>query len=323
MKWLGNAGWVALVTATLGYAAAALAAERIDATSSEYKSHHIKSLEDKGRSTLSERWKEAKLQASLPGGFAHTAPNILEGADRLGRAFDVLTRSGRALKVVQLGDSHVAAGTYPAAVRTTLEKAWGSAAGDSIPAPLRFNYLARNGATAEGFITPERAEQIAEMAPDLIIVSFGTNECHGMGYDPQAHRRQLETVYDRLTRACPEAVIMLTTPPGDYLSRSTTQPVRRGARTQRRRVSVRGANPMTAKCAEVIRTFGREKGLAVWDLNAIAGGESSASNWVAARLMRPDRIHFTPEGYRLHGCLLGEAILSAYNSYLTATTAQN
>ncbi len=323
MKWLGNAGWVALVTATLGYAAAALAAERIDATSSEYKSHHIKSLEDKGRSTLSERWKEAKLQASLPGGFAHTAPNILEGADRLGRAFDVLTRSGRALKVVQLGDSHVAAGTYPAAVRTTLEKAWGSAAGDSISAPLRFNYLARNGATAEGFITPERAEQIAEMAPDLIIVSFGTNECHGMGYNPQAHRRQLEIVYDRLTRACPEAVIMLTTPPGDYLSRTTTQPVRRGARTQRRRVSVRGANPMTAKCAEVIRTFGREKGLAVWDLNAIAGGDSSASNWVAARLMRPDRIHFTPEGYRLHGCLLGEAILSAYNSYLTAATAQN
>lgn len=323
MKWLGNAGWVALVTATLGYAAAALAAERIDATSSEYKSHHIKSLEDKGRSALSERWKEAKLQASLPGGFAHTTPNILEGADRLGRAFDVLTRSGRALKVVQLGDSHVAAGTYPAAVRTTLEKAWGSAAGDSISAGLRFNYLARNGATAEGFITPERAEQIAEMAPDLIIVSFGTNECHGMGYDPQAHRRQLETVYDRLRQACPEAVIMLTTPPGDYLSRTTTQPVRRGARTQRRRVSVRGANPMTARCAEVIRTFGSEKGLAVWDLNAIAGGDSSASNWVAARLMRPDRIHFTPEGYRLHGCLLGEAILSAYNSYLTAATAQN
>ena len=80
---------------------------------------------------------------------------------------------------------------------------------------------------------------------------------------------------------------------------------------------------MTAKCAEVIRTFGREKGLAVWDLNAIAGGDSSASNWVAARLMRPDRIHFTPEGYRLHGCLLGEAILSAYNSYLTAATAKN
>lgn len=323
MKWLGNAGWVALVTATLGYAAAALAAERIDATSSEYKSHHIKSLEDKGRSTLSKRWKEAKLQVSLPGGFAHTAPNILEGADRLGRAFDVLTRSGRALKVVQLGDSHVAGGTYPAAVRTTLEKAWGRAEGDSLSVGLRFNYLAQNGATAEGFITPQRVQQIAEMTPDLIIVSFGTNECHGMGYDPQAHRRQLETVYDRLTRACPEAVIILTTPPGDYLSRTTTQPVRRGSRIQRRRVSVRGANPMTAKCAEVIRTFGSEKGLAVWDLNAIAGGDSSASNWVEARLMRPDRIHFTPEGYRLHGCLLGEAILSAYNSYLTAATAQN
>lgn len=323
MKLIGNAGWVALFTAALGYAVSALAADRIDATSPEYKSHHIKTLEDKGRRAISERWQEAKLQASLPGGFAHTAPNILEGADRLGRVFDVLTRSGRALKVVQLGDSHVAGGTYPAAVRTTLEKVWGRAEGDSLSVGLRFNYLAQNGATAEGFITPQRAQQIAEMTPDLIIVSFGTNECHGMGYDPQAHRRQLETVYDRLTEACPEAVIMLTTPPGDYLSRTTTQAVRRGSRTHRRRTSLRGANPMTAKCAEVIRTFGSEKGLAVWNLNAIAGGDSSASNWVAAKLMRPDRIHFTPEGYRLHGNLLGEAILSAYNSYLTAPATTN
>ena len=39
--------------------------------------------------------------------------------------------------------------------------------------------------------------------------------------------------------------------------------------------------------------------------------------------MRPDRIHFTPEGYTLQGRLLGEAILSAYNQYLRNNQSTN
>lgn len=50
----------------------------------------------------------------------------------------------------------------------------------------------------------------------------------------------------------------------------------------------------------------------VWNLFDICGGEQAAQrNWVAAHYMRPDRIHFQPNGYALHGKLLGEAIAKA------------
>ena len=60
--------------------------------------------------------------------------------------------------------------------------------------------------------------------------------------------------------------------------------------------------------AAELESFGTAHGLAVWDLNSIAGGKAAVTNWQGAGMMRPDRIHFTPAGYQLHGKMLGEAI---------------
>ena len=111
---------------------------------------------------------------------------------------------------------------------------------------------------------------------------------------------------------------MMTTPPGDYLTTRSVKYVRRGSGRKRRKVtrSVSRVNPMSVRCAAELESFGEEHGLPVWDLNTIAGGDDAQHNWKSASLMRPDRIHFTPEGYTLQGRLLGEAILSAYNQYL-------
>ena len=161
-------------------------------------------------------------------------------------------------------------------------------------------------------------EKVAQKNPDLIILSFGTNECHGMGYREAQHREQLENFYAMLKETCPDAVIMMTTPPGDYLTTRSVKYVRRGSGKKRRKVtrSVSRVNPMSVRCAAELESFGEEHGLPVWDLNTIAGGDDAQRNWKSASLMRPDRIHFTPEGYTLQGRLLGEAILSAYNQYL-------
>lgn len=160
--------------------------------------------------------------------------------------------------------------------------------------------------------------QIADSRPDLVILSFGTNECHGMGYREEQHREQLEDFYGMLSEACPDAVIMMTTPPGDYLTTRSVRYVRnkRGRRSRKVVRSTSRVNPMSTRCASELENFGRQHGLAVWNLNEIAGGPVAVRNWTSARLMRPDRIHFTPEGYRLHGQLLGEAILEAYNGYI-------
>ena len=53
----------------------------------------------------------------------------------------------------------------------------------------------------------------------------------------------------------------------------------------------------------------REYGAGVWDLFTIMGGNGSAQEWRDAGLMKPDRLHFTVEGYHLLGDMLYDAII--------------
>ena len=56
--------------------------------------------------------------------------------------------------------------------------------------------------------------------------------------------------------------------------------------------------------------YGKENGIAVWDLYEIAGGDGSAAKWVSNSLLSSrDHIHCTIAGYQLQGQLLAEAIL--------------
>lgn len=277
-----------------------------------------KETKDHQNKSISARWRQAELGVSLPTYFNDIKPNVVTRSAELNQVFDVLCRENRPLRVLQLGDSHVAGKSYPMAVRATLEKVWGKACSDSTQTGVDYSFIGSNGATTVRFATPAYMERVAEKNPDLIILSFGTNECHGMGYREAQHHAQLAMFYRMLKETCPHAVIMMTTPPGDYLTTRSVKYVGRG-RGRRGRKIVRSAsrvNPMSVRCAAELESFGREHNLPVWDLNTIAGGDDAQRNWTSASLMRPDRIHFTPEGYTLQGRLLGEAILAAYNQYL-------
>lgn len=323
MKTNKSIKWVVIFTFALGYIVSAWASGNVihlGGSRPEMTPIEGQGINDVHTATSlnMDRWKTASIETQLPQSFRSSRDNALTRPEALKEVFDILCRSGRALRVVQLGDSHVAGKSYPEAVKETLEQAWGNAGTDSTQTGIDFSYMGKNGATASYFATNERLEAVAGKQPDLIILSFGTNECHGMGYREEQHREQLETFYARLKEICPDAVVMLTTPPGDYLSTNSVHYVRKAGHKRRRIVHrVTRVNPMTARCASELESFGKDHGLAVWNLNAIAGGEQAVSNWYSAKLMRPDRIHYTPEGYALHGKLLGEAILAAYNNYVS------
>ena len=51
--------------------------------------------------------------------------------------------------------------------------------------------------------------------------------------------------------------------------------------------------------------------------NVVGGSLRACKNWLAAQLMRPDHVHYLPEGYTLQGELLYEAIIKAYNEYVS------
>lgn len=281
-------------------------------------SKDTKETKDNNDKAISSRWHRATVGLTLPTYFNDVKPNQINRATTLKHVFDVLCRSNRPLRILQLGDSHVAGKSYPLAVKKTLENAWGEAGGDSAQTGVDYDFIGSNGATTVRFATPEYMQKVAAKNPDLIILSFGTNECHGMGYRESLHREQLEDFYQMLSETCPDAVIMMTTPPGDYLTTKSVRYVRQSRNRKKRRIvhSVSRVNPMSVRCAAELEAFGEEHNLPVWDLNTIAGGTDAQRNWTSASLMRPDRIHFTPEGYTLQGKLLGEAILTAYNQYL-------
>ena len=257
-----------------------------------------------------------KVGNSMPAAFRGTGRDTIVNAAALAPFFAKLCQGTEPVRVVQLGDSHVRGHVFSVAARHTLEAAWGSQAvyPDEINyrttaiaretgAPgLVYHAIGQNGATAADFCNTEKMGQMAALHPDLIILSFGTNESHNRRYDAVEHYAQLDALLTLLRHYAPNATVMLTTPPGSYVRAS-----------RRRRI----VNPRTVKAVNTILEFGRRNGLAVWDLYNIAGGSKRAClNWKNNRLMQRDQVHYTHQGYTIQGNLLGEALLNAFNNYV-------
>lgn len=149
------------------------------------------------------------------------------------------------------------------------------------------------------------ASRTTLFAPDLIIISLGTNEAFGNCKDTNAIKNEIHRLVSALQESNPETAILLTTPMEcDRLQRS-----RRGRR-RRRTVFTTNTNCLTVR--NIIMQYGAENSIAVWDLYTVAGGKGSAAKWVAnALLAKRDHVHCSTEGYRLQGKLLAEALIQS------------
>ncbi|MEO6757838.1 MAG: GDSL-type esterase/lipase family protein, partial [Saprospiraceae bacterium] len=159
-----------------------------------------------------------------------------------------------------------------------------------------YNSIGVNGAKYMDFARAKYfGQQVADLSPDLIILSMGTNEAQGHT-DPAYLYRSIELMVNALQQNSPQAFILLTTPADSYL---------RG----------KGFNPNLADVSAVISQFAREKGLALWDLYQFSGGQNSALNWKSQGLMSSDSVHYSRAGYLVQGKLLYQSLVKAYNDY--------
>lgn len=238
-----------------------------------------------------------------PSAFRQVGENALR--DSLGQLHPFWERlrllragaSGDTLRVVHIGDSHVRGHIFPRTAGEWLQRAFGA---------LAYTDMGINGAFCTTFTRPERIRAVAALHPDLLILSFGTNESHNRRYDPQAHYRQMDELVRLLREQLPDVPLLLTTPPGSYESQR-----QRGRRRTYR------INPRTDLAVRTICRYADDHGLAVWDMYNLLGGAARAClNWQEARLMRPDHVHYLPEGYCLQGELLAQALIKAYNDYV-------
>ena len=63
-----------------------------------------------------------------------------------------------------------------------------------------YHIVGVNGATCASFATPENIRQIIELNPDLVILSFGTNEAHGRRYFSAEHLAQMDNLLEELKK---------------------------------------------------------------------------------------------------------------------------
>ncbi len=241
------------------------------------------------------------LGTSFPSSFRGTKTNEIEGEAHLALFFQKVKR-GQNVKVMQIGDSHVRGNILPHTIQNTLQKYFPR---------LTFAYYGINGAWAKRFNEQDMINRVAAERPDLVIVSFGTNEAHGANLNETVHAQTMLTLMKRIRERCPKAQFLFTTPPGSFIShRSPTG--RRGRHTTYSTSRVPNAN--TGRVARSIVSFCKANKAASWDLYSIAGGDSyAANNWRNAGLMNTDAIHFLASGYTLQGKLLGEALYKAYS----------
>lgn len=202
------------------------------------------------------------------------------------------------VRIAHIGDSHIRGHIYPQTTGGRLTQTFGA---------VSYTDMGVNGATCLTFTHPDRIAAIAALKPELLILSFGTNESHNRRYNASAHYAQMDELVKLLRASLPDIVILLATPPGSYESYR-----------KRRRQRTYTINPRTATAVKTIQNYARTHGLLVWDLYNVAGGSRRAcTNWQTSALMRPDHVHYMPEGYTLQGELLYEAIIKAYNNYVS------
>ncbi|MGP1435695.1 MAG: GDSL-type esterase/lipase family protein [Phocaeicola sp.] len=253
-------------------------------------------------------------QDSIPSTFRGTKENkIMDETHSIDSLFSKLDKKNRQVRIVSIGDSHVRGHVFTYTTRLFLEKSFGdwavfpdevtyrttAIARETGEPGLIFHIFGVNGATAATFNTPENIALVDSLQPDLIIVSFGTNEAHG-AYNPTVHKGQMDELISIIKRNTPDAIVLLSTPPGAYKGRG-----------RHRRI-----NPNTQKAAKAITEYAQEKGYAWWDLyNIIGGRQYAVRNWSRARMFTRDGIHFTTNGYQLQGMLLYQAIMKEYKAY--------
>lgn len=136
-------------------------------------------------------------------------------------------------------------------------------------------------------------EQLPILHPDLIILSFGTNESFGRMSDTE-YVYQLKEFVENIQKRNRDAVILVMTPPPSMFRRT--------------RVNTYVSNYSAA-------LMGLNH-LPVWDLYSRMGGASGiAPRGQYAKMMDRRKVHYTVTGYQAQGELFTSDFMDAYNNF--------
>ncbi len=171
-------------------------------------------------------------------------------------------------------------------------------------AGVQYTAVGVNSATVLSFLkTPKFESHLHSLAPDLVIVSLGTNDAYTFNFDAISYKTNLARLVKRIKNAFPASSIMITTPgdcalPGGKINTSNLSAVR------------------------MIMEVANEQNCAVWDIFNIMGGLGSVTKWLSLGLSAPDRVHLSGKGYLLQGDLMYDALMINYGDYVRKKNKQ-
>lgn len=146
--------------------------------------------------------------------------------------------------------------------------------------------LGMNGATIEMLDKWGEHWQapLHSLQPDLILLSYGTNEAFNDALDIPAYYANLTRQIQQLRLKQPQAAVLIIGAPDviKHAHASTCQAQRPLQLNQVQRIQ---------------RKVAREQHTLFWDWQALMGGACSFSAWQAQGLAQKDGVHFTAEGY--------------------------
>lgn len=152
------------------------------------------------------------------------------------------------------------------------------------------------------------AAQVKALAPQLVILSFGTNEAFG-GVTPAQLRQEMDATVTAIRENAPGACILFTTPPSGMMKKRQVPYRKKGSRKVHYRLSY-ARNPHVLVIRDAMIQYCRENGFAYWDLFQLMPQEKRfARGWSG------DKVHFNAYGYTLQGTLLYEALEAGYSNF--------
>jgi len=152
-----------------------------------------------------------------------------------------------------------------------------------------------NGATVKAFLECKNFEkQIKYYNPDLMVLSFGTNDIYATNYNDSAFYHHYDSLLSTIRRAMPNVSIILTTPGDCKRNRKTTIRASLAAR-------------------KMIIALAKKHNCAIWDFLKVMGGVNSIEMWLANGLGQADKVHLSEKGYQLMGNLFYNALIEGYD----------
>ncbi|MBF7685708.1 SGNH/GDSL hydrolase family protein [Acinetobacter sp. B10A] len=148
--------------------------------------------------------------------------------------------------------------------------------------------------------------EVTEIAPDLIILAYGTNEAYNDRLNVVQTKQVLIERIRQIRQASPNSAIMIISAPESLKNTAGicgTRPIHLTA-----------VQDMQKEVAETEHTL-------FWSWQQAMGGQCSMKKWMTQGLGRGDGVHFTAAGYQQLGQALAKDILSIDTSAQEPSTA--